>query len=168
VSSKKKVGANLVVYPTFIIRAEKIVLGGIPVRDYWVNRKQVLGFIGSMFIIFGTFLPVYTLNLPFLDQVSISLLDFPLRPVAFILITMSIVSILALGFREYPLLYLSGFVSLIAVLTLFIGVELGFVMLSANLPKVSAVVEYVFDHDIGWIFLLTGCALLLVTPRLED
>ena len=146
----------------------KIVLSGIPVRDYWVNRKQVLGFIGTMFIIFGTFLPIYTINLPFLDQISISLLDFPLRPVAFILITMGIVSLLALGFREYSLLYLSGLVSLIAVLALFIGVELGFVMLSANLPKVAAVVTYVFDYDIGWIFLLTGCALLLFTPRLED
>ena len=137
-------------------------------RDYWVNRKQVIGFIGTIFIIFGTFLPVYTINLPFLDQISISLLDFPLRPVAFILITMGILSILALGFREYSLLHLSGLVSLIAVLTLFIGVESGFVILSANLPKVSAVVNYVFDHDIAWIFLLTGCALLLFTPRLDD
>lgn len=121
-----------------------------------------------MFIIFGTFLPIYTINLPFLDQLSISLLDFPLRPVAFILITMGIVSLLALGFREYSLLYLSGLVSLIAVLVLFIGVEAGLVMLSANLPKVAAAVRYLVDYDIGWIFLLTGCALLLFTPRLED
>ena len=71
-----------------------MALSGIPVRDYRVNRKQVLGFIGTMFIIFGTFLPIYTINLPFLDQISISLLDFPLRPVAFILITMCIVSLL--------------------------------------------------------------------------
>ena len=146
----------------------KIVLSGIPVRDYWVNRKQVLGFIGTMFIIFGTFLPVYTINLPFLDQLSISLLDVPLRPVAFILITMGIVSLLALGFREYSLLYLSGLVSLIAVLVLFIGVEAGLVIVTANLPKVAAAVRYLVDYDIGWIFLLTGCALLLVTPRLED
>ena len=137
-------------------------------QDYWVNRKQVLGFIGTMFIIFGTFLPVYTINLPFLDQLSISLLDFPLRPVAFILITMGIVSLLALGFREYSLLYLSGLVSLIAVLVLFIGVEAGLVTVTANLPKVAAAVRYLVDYDIGWIFLLTGCALLLVTPRLED
>jgi hypothetical protein len=138
------------------------------VRDYWVNRKQVLGFIGTMFIIFGTFLPVYTINLPFLDQLSISLLDVPLRPVAFILITMGIVSLLALGFREYSLLYLSGLVSLIAVLVLFIGVEAGLVTVTANLPKVAAAVRYLVDYDIGWIFLLTGCALLLFTPRLED
>ena len=137
-------------------------------QDYWVNRKQVLGFIGTMFIIFGTFLPVYTINLPFLDQLSISLLDFPLRPVAFILITMGIVSLLALGFREYSLLYLSGLVSLIAVLALFIGVEAGLVTVTANLPKVAAAVRYLVDYDIGWIFLLTGCALLLFTPRLED
>jgi hypothetical protein len=57
---------------------------------------------------------------------------------------------------------------LIAILALFIGVEAALVMVSANLPKVSAVVKYVFDHDTGWIFLLTGCALLLFTPRLED
>jgi len=138
------------------------------VRDYWVNRKQVLGFIGTMFIIFGTFLPVYTINLPFLDQLSISLLDVPLRPVACILITMGIVSLLALGFREYSLLYLSGLVSLIAVLVLFIGVEAGLVIVTANLPKVAAAVRYLVEYDIGWIFLLTGCALLLFTPRLED
>ena len=155
-------------YYTFIIREEKVVLSGLLVRDYWVHRKQVTGFIGSMFIIFGTFLPIYTINVPFLDQISISLLDFPLRPVAFILITMGMVSIIALGFREYSLLYLTGFVSLLAVVILFIGVETGLVILSAHLPKVSAVVRYVFDYDFGWILLVAGCALLLFTPRWDD
>jgi hypothetical protein len=56
------------------------------------------------------------------------------------------------GFRDYSLLYLSGLVSLIAVLILFIGVESGLVIVSANLPTVSAVVRYVFDYDSGWIF----------------
>jgi hypothetical protein len=54
----------------------------------------------TRFIIFGTFLSVYAINLPFLDQIAISLLDVPLRPVALILITMGIVSPHALGFRD--------------------------------------------------------------------
>jgi hypothetical protein len=57
---------------------------------------------------------------------------------------------------------------LIAVLVLFIGVEAGLVIVTANLPKVAAAVRYLLEYDIGWIFLLTGCALLLFTPRLED
>lgn len=139
-------------------------------RDFWVDRKQVIGFIGAMLIIFGTFLPIYTINLLIIDQVPISLVEIPLmgRPLAMILIAMGILSIVALAFEEYTLLYISGLVSLFAVLTTFILVELGLVILSGSLPKVAAVVNYLFGYDFGWVFLFSGPAFLLVTPKLQD
>jgi hypothetical protein len=141
------------------------------VRDYWVDRKQVTGFIGSIFIIFGAFLPIYTINLFFLGQVPISLVDIPIlgKPIAIVLIAMGILSITAIAFEEYTLLYLTGVVSLCAVLATFIIVEAGLVILSENLPRVVfALVNYIFGYDFGWIFLLAGPAFLLVTAKLQD
>jgi hypothetical protein len=141
------------------------------VQDYWVNRKQIIGFIGSIFIIFGTFLPIYTINLFFLGQVPISLVDIPImgKPMAIILIAMGILSITAIAFEEYTLLYLTGVVSLCTILATFIIVEAGFVILSEILPKVVfTVVNYIFGYDFGWIFLLAGSAFLLVTAKLKD
>ncbi len=140
-------------------------------RDYWVDRKQVTGFIGSIFIIFGAFLPIYTINLFFLGQVPISLVDIPIlgKPIAIVLIAMGILSITAIAFEEYTLLYLTGVVSLCAVLATFIIVEAGLVILSENLPRVVfALVNYIFGYDFGWIFLLAGPAFLLVTAKLQD
>ena len=140
------------------------------VRDYWVDRKQVTGFIGSIFIIFGAFLPIYSINLFFLGQVPVSLVDIPVMgtPIAIILIAMGILSITAIAFEEYTLLYVSGLVSLSVVLTTLIIVEAGLVLLSEILPKVSVVVNYLFGYDFGWIFLFAGPAFLLVTARLQD
>jgi len=140
------------------------------VRDYWVDRKQVIGFIGSIFIIFGAFLPIYTINLFFLGQVPVSLVDIPVMggPIAIILIAMGILSITAIAFEEYTLLYVSGLVSLCVVLTTLIIVEAGLVLLSEILPKVSAVVNYLLGYDFGWIFLFAGPAFLLVTARMQD
>lgn len=139
-------------------------------RDYWVDRKQVTGFIGSIFIIFGAFLPIYSINLFFLGQVPVSLVDIPVMgtPIAIILIAMGILSITAIAFEEYTLLYVSGLVSLCVVLTTLIIVEAGLVLLSEILPKVSVVVNYLFGYDFGWIFLFAGPAFLLVTARLQD
>ncbi|MCU0629544.1 MAG: hypothetical protein MUF37_00080 [Methanoregulaceae archaeon] len=139
-------------------------------RDYWVDRRQITGFIGSICIIFGTFLPIYTINLIIIDQVPVPLIDLPLigRPIAIILIAMGILSLTAIAFEEYTLLYLSGLVCLVTVLTTFILVEAGLVMLSDAMPKVFAVINYLFSYDFGWIFLMAGCGLLLVTPILHD
>jgi hypothetical protein len=140
-------------------------------RDYWVDRKQVTGFIGSLFIIFGTFLPIYTINLIVINPVPVSLVDIPVmgKPLAIILIAMGILSITALAFEEYTLLYLTGAVSLFAVVVTFIIVEAGLIILSENLPRVLfAVVNYIFGYDFGWIFLLSGSAFLLVTAKLQD
>jgi len=139
-------------------------------QELWVDRKQITGFIGSIFIIFGTFLPIYTLNLHFLDQVPVSLIDLPLigRPLAIILIAMGILSIVALSFEEYTPLYLSGLVSLLIVLGTLILVESGLVIVSGNFPVVSAIVNNLFDYDFGWVVLLAGSAFLLVTPELQD
>jgi len=138
------------------------------VQDYWVDRKQITGFIGSIFIIFGTFLPIFTINLFFINPVSISLVDIPLvgRPIAIFLIAIGILSLIAIAFEEYAILYISGLVSLIIVLSIFILVELGLLMLSGNLPRVFTIVNYLFGYDFGWIFLLAGCGFLLVTPKL--
>ncbi len=137
-------------------------------RDYWVDRKQITGFIGSIFIIFGIFLPIYTINLIIIDQFPVSLIMIPLlgAPIAIILVAMGILSILAIAFEEYSLLYISGLVSLFAVLTTFIIIEIGLVILSDTLPKVSAVVNYLLGYDFGWFFLLAGCVILLITPKL--
>ena len=138
-------------------------------RDYWVDRKQVTGFIGSIFIIFGIFLPVYTINL-IVIQVSVSLVEIPIlgSPIAIILAAMGILSLTAIAFEEYRLLYISGFVSLVTILTTLILVESGLVILSESMPKVFAVVNYLFGYDFGWFFLLAGSAFLLVTPKLQD
>jgi hypothetical protein len=138
------------------------------VRDYWVDRKQITGFIGSIFIIFGIFLPIYTINLIIIDQFPISLIEIPLlgAPIAIILVAMGILSIVAIAFEEYTLLYISGLVSLFAVLTTFIIIELGLVILSDTLPKIFAVVNYLLGYDFGWFFLLAGCVILLITPKL--
>jgi len=161
---------KIIPYYTFITRGEKIVPGGLLVRDYWVDRKQIAGFIGSIFIIFGAFLPIYTINLLFLGQVPVSLVDIPLvgKPLAIILIAMGILSVIAIAFEEYRLLYISGFISLCAVLTTFVLVEAGLLILSESLPKVFAVVNYLSGYDFGWIFLLAGPAFLLVTAKLQD
>jgi len=87
-------------------------------------------------------------------------------PIAIILVAMGILSILAIAFEEYSLLYISGLVSLFAVLTTFIIIEIGLVILSDTLPKVSAVVNYLLGYDFGWFFLLAGCVILLITPKL--
>ncbi len=137
-------------------------------RDFWVDRKQITGFIGSIFIIFGTFLPIYSINLFFLGQASISLIDIPIMgaPIAIVLIAMGILSITAIAFEEYTLLYITGIISLCAVLTTFIIVEAGLVMLSGSLPVVFNLVNYIFGYDFGWIIFITGSAFLLVTPKL--
>jgi hypothetical protein len=91
------------------------------------------------------------------------------KPIAIILIAMGILSIIALAFEEYRLLYLTGAVSLCAVVVTFIIVEAGLIILSENLPRVLfAVVNYIFGYDFGWIFLLSGSAFLLVTAKLQD
>jgi|WetSurSiteA1Bulk_404760.scaffolds.fasta_scaffold87338_2 hypothetical protein len=141
------------------------------VEDYWVGRKQVTGFIGSLFVIFGTFLPIYTLNLPFIEQVPVSLVDIPVmgKLTAVILIAMGILSIIVLAFEEYALLYISGLVSLCIVLTTFVLVESGLAMLTDSYPVIAGVIfNYIFGYDSGWIFLLAGSALLLVTPAIPD
>jgi hypothetical protein len=127
-----------------------------------------MGFIGSIFIIFGTFLPIYSINLFFLGQVSVSLIDIPVMgaPIAIVLIAMGILSITAIAFEEYMLLYITGIISLCAVLTTFIIVEAGLVMLSGSLPVVFTLVNYIFGYDFGWIIFITGSAFLLVTPKL--
>jgi hypothetical protein len=145
--------------------------GVLLVQDYWVDRKQITGFIGSIFIIFGIFLPIYTINLPFIGQVPVSLVDIPVmgKPIAIILIAMGILSITAIAFEKYTPLYLTGAVSLFTVLATFLIVEAGLVILSENLPRVVfAVINYIFGYDFGWIFLLAGPAFLLVTAKLQD
>lgn len=139
-------------------------------RDFWVDRKQIIGFIGSVFIIFGIFLPIYTINLFFLGQVPLSLIEIPFmgKPIAILLIAMGILSVIVIAFEEYSLLYITGFVTLSAVLVTFAIVELGLVMLSENLPIVSGVVNSIFGYDFGWVFLIAGSLFLLVTPLLQD
>jgi hypothetical protein len=140
-------------------------------QDYWVDWKQVTGFIGSIFIIFGIFLPVYTINLPFIGQLPVSLVDIPVmgKPIAIILVAMGILSITAIAFEKYTLLYLTGAVSLCTVLVTFLIVEAGLVILSEYLPRVvSAVINNMFGYDFGWVFLLAGPAFLLVTSKLQD
>jgi hypothetical protein len=146
-------------------------MGELQVQDYWVDWKQITGFIGSIFIIFGIFLPVYSIKLPFIGQLPVSLVDIPVlgKPIAIILVAMGILSITAIAFEKYTLLYLTGAVSLCTVLVTFLIVEAGLVILSEYLPKVVfAVVNYMFGYDFGWIFLLAGPAFLLVTAKLQD
>jgi hypothetical protein len=153
------------------MRREKIVVGELQVQDYWVDWKQITGFIGSIFIIFGIFLPIYTINLPYIGQVPVSLVDIPVmgKPIAIILVAMGILSITAIAFEKYTQLYLTGAVSLFTVLLTFIMVEAGLVILSENLPRVVfAVINYIFGYDFGWMFLLAGPAFLLVTAKLQD
>jgi hypothetical protein len=146
-------------------------VGGLQVQDYWVDRKQVTGFIGSIFIIFGIFLPVYSITLPFIGQLPVSLVDIPVmgKPIAIILVAMGILSITAVAFEKYTLLYLTGAVSLCTVLVTFLIVEAGLVILSEYLPRVVfAVINSMFGYDFGWVFLLAGPAFLLVTAKLQD
>ena len=146
-------------------------MGGLQVQDYWVDWKQITGFIGSIFIIFGIFLPVYSINLPFIGQLPVSLVDIPVmgKPIAIILVAMGILSITAIAFEKYTLLYLSGAVSLCTVLVTFLIVEAGLLILSEYLPRVVfAVVNNMFGYDFGWIFFVAGPAFLLVTAKLQD
>jgi hypothetical protein len=139
------------------------------VRDYWVDRRQVIGFIGSVFIMFSIFLPFYQINLFSFGQVTIPLVDIPFvgATIASILIIMGILSIVALGFEEYTLLYLTGFVSLAIVLLMFVFTELGFMIVSNSLPVVvSRIVNYLVDYDFGWVVLLAGSGFLIIVPKL--
>lgn len=140
----------------------------VQVRDYWVDRKQITGFIGSIFIIFGIFLPIYSINLIIINQFPISLIEIPLmgKPIALILVALGILSIVAIAFEEYALLYITGLVSLFAVLATFVIIELGLVILSDTLPRVYAVVNFLLGYEFGWFFLLGGCVILLITPKL--
>jgi hypothetical protein len=140
----------------------------VQVRDYWVDRKQITGFIGSIFIIFGIFLPIYSINLIIINQFPISLIEIPLmgKPIALILVALGILSIVAIAFEEYALLYITGLVSLFAVLATFVIIELGLVILSDTLPRVYAVVNFLLGYEFGWFFLLSGCVILLITPKL--
>jgi hypothetical protein len=138
-------------------------------KDYWVDRRQVIGFIGSVFIMLSIFLPFYQINLFSFGQITIPLVDIPVvgATIASILIIMGIVSIVALGFEEYTLLYLTGFISLAIVLLMFVFTELGFMIVSNSLPVVvSKVVNYLVDYDFGWVVLLAGSGFLLVVPKL--
>jgi hypothetical protein len=73
----------------------------------------------------------------------------------------------ALGFEEYTLLYLTGFVSLVIVLLMFVFTELGFLIISNTLPvAVSHVINYLIDYDFGWVVLLAGSGFLIIVPKL--
>ncbi|GEM_PF-7116122 len=139
-------------------------------RDFWVDRKQVTGFIGAIFIIFGIFLPVYSISLPVLGQFPVSIIGIPFIGglIAIVLVAMGVLSIIAVAFREYSLLYLSGLVSLWVVMSTLVLTEAGLLILSANLPMVSSVINSLFDFEFGWVFLLSGSAFLLATPKIPD
>jgi hypothetical protein len=139
------------------------------VKDYWVDRRQVIGFIGSLFIIFSIFLPFYEINLFSMGELGIPLVDIPFvgATIALVLVVMGILSIVALAFEEYALLYLPGFISLTLAVVMFAFSELGFIMIADNLPVIiSHVISYLIGYDFGWIVLLAGSGFLLVVPRL--
>jgi hypothetical protein len=139
------------------------------VKDYWVDRRQVIGFIGSLFIIFSIFLPFYEINLFSAGNLGIPLIDIPFvgATVALALVVMGILSIVALAFEEYQLLYLPGFISLTLAILMLIFSELGFIIIADNLPAIiSHVINYLIGYDFGWIILLAGSAFLLVVPKL--
>jgi len=137
-------------------------------QDYWIDRRQVTGFIGSLFIILGIFLPLYELNLFSFGQRPISLIDIPYAgvPVAITLVILAIISIIALAFDEYSLLFLTGAISLIITLSMFFLIELGMILVTGNLPGVLAtVVHYLLNYSYGWIILVTGPCFLIATSK---
>ena len=139
-------------------------------KNYWVDRRQVIGFIGAVFIIFSIFLPFYQINLLSFGQATISLADIPFigSTIAFIIVLMGIISIVALAFEEYSLLYLTGFVTLALVLIMFIFSEVGFIVLSGSLPVIiSRAVNYLIDYDFGWVVLFAGSGFLIIVPKLS-
>jgi hypothetical protein len=139
------------------------------VKNYWVDRRQVIGFIGSLFIIFSIFLPFYEINLFSAGTLGIPLVDIPFvgTTLALVLVVMGILAIVALAFEEYQFLYMPGFVSLTLAILMFVFTELGFIIIADNLPAiVSHVINYLIGYDFGWIVLLAGSGFLLVIPRL--
>ena len=89
-------------------------------------------------------------------------------PIKIILIAMGFLSVIAMHFEEYRLLYISGLVSLFVILSILIAVAAGLVILSENLPRVFAVVNDLFDYDFGWIFLVAGSIFLFIVPKLRE
>ena len=138
-------------------------------RDYRVDRRQVIGFIGSVFVIFSIFLPFYQINLFSFGEIGIPLVNIPFvgTTIAMVLVIMGILSIVALAFEEYTLLYLPGFISLTLAVLMVIFTELGFIIVTENLPvMISALINYLIGYDFGWIVLLAGSGFLIVVPKL--
>ncbi len=138
-------------------------------KDYWVDRRQVIGFIGSLFVIFSIFLPFYEVNLFSMGELGIPLVNVPFvgATIALVLVIMGILSIVALAFEEYQLLYLPGFVSLAIAILMLVFSEIGFIVIADNLPAIiSHMVDYLIGYDFGWIVLLAGSGFLIVVPKL--
>jgi len=139
------------------------------VKNYWVDRRQVIGVIGSVFIISSVFLPFYDINLFSRMQIGIPLVNVPFvgTTIALVLLVMGVFSIVALVFEEYTLLYLPGFICLTLLVVMFIFTELGFIIVSENLPvMINQGVNNLIGYDFGWIVLLAGSGFLLVVPKL--
>jgi hypothetical protein len=127
-----------------------------------IVKPQIFGLIGSLLIIFGCFLPLFSSY--YWQGYSISLISTSL-PLAVIFIIIAVISIVFVFKKAYKRLYATGITTFALLICVYFIMLYGISIeaTKAGYNEWSNLIKF----DFAWIFFILGAILLILTPYLE-
>lgn len=137
-----------------------------------MNKKLILGMSGSALLFIGVFLPI--LSAPIVGSANYFQNE---KGYGAIIIALSAVSAIAVGFKVYKVLYLTGFASLGLILYSFMEAVNGIHNMKAqaqaslknNLFKgLGDAMLQSIHFEYGWAILFIGALLVVFAPTVQE